>query len=279
MSDAFDRCDGDSLVVIDAARDVARDLGHSWVGPEHVLIALVEHRELLPATVGQLLPDSDALRSSLDPELDDPAPPDTELLATLGVDLDAVRAAVSGTFGPEALVGLAGRRVHQPWQPWRRPSRRCVSTLAGAGYVAPRLKEALEHALADAERRDQATITPAGRPPIGDGGCGTRPVQPRAARPRPTARRGARRHSRVAIGARSSGLHWWPGSAETPRPSGQWRQVASSVEMILRRRRGSWDGVAREVKNRWWAAATSMKARVSLSASTVTRPSSRSASR
>ncbi|HKY74987.1 MAG TPA: hypothetical protein VJS45_02520 [Acidimicrobiia bacterium] len=51
--------------------------------------------------------------------------------------------------------------VHQPWQPWRRPNRRCRSLLAGSITIAPRLKEALERAAVHAERRNPGVIDPA----------------------------------------------------------------------------------------------------------------------
>lgn len=163
MSDVFDRCDPNTMTTIETALAEARSLGHSWLGTEHLLLALVEHRSLLPTAVAQLLPeDADTIRAALTAELDGPPPRDAELLATLGIDLDGVRAAVRQTFGPEALDRLAHRGVHQPWQPWRQPSRRCTSTLAGGTTLAPRVKQALEHALADADRRHKPTIDPAG---------------------------------------------------------------------------------------------------------------------
>ena len=82
-------------------------------------------------------------------------------MKTLGIDLDEVRSTVRQTFGDDALERLR-RPVHQPWQPWRRPSRRCGSLLAGGTAVAPRVKHAFEHARRDADRRQRPTIDPAG---------------------------------------------------------------------------------------------------------------------
>jgi ATP-dependent Clp protease ATP-binding subunit ClpA len=157
----FDRCDDDTRTVIDAAVAESQRLGHSWIGTEHVLVALTLHRALLPVTVADLLPASDRVRGALarttDPEAG--APP-AELLASLGIDLGRVRTAVRSTFGSEALDRLAQRRVHQPWQPWRRPTRGCVSVLAGYQGVAPRLKEALDRAATDAARRHRSLVDP-----------------------------------------------------------------------------------------------------------------------
>jgi ATP-dependent Clp protease ATP-binding subunit ClpA len=164
VTGVFDRCDADTMTVIDTAIAEARALGHSWVGTEHLLLALVQHRDLVPPEVGRLLTaDVEVVRAALEAELGGPAPRDAELLASLGIDLDAVRVTVRRTFGAEALERLGRRRVHQPWQPWRRPRRRCMSILARGTRmaVAPRVKRALEHALAEANRQGQSAIHPA----------------------------------------------------------------------------------------------------------------------
>ena len=159
----FDRCDADTVAIIDTALAEARRLDHNWLGTEHVLLAMVQHREHLPDAAAQLLPGDRELRAALDAELGDREPAvDAELLATLGIDLDEVRATVRETFGTDALVRLAQRRVHQPWQPWRRPRRRCTSLLAGAMCVASRLKQAFAQAALDVTRRGRSVIDPAG---------------------------------------------------------------------------------------------------------------------
>jgi ATP-dependent Clp protease ATP-binding subunit ClpA len=161
----FDDCDADTAAVLEAAVDEARRMGRDWLGTEHVLLAIAGHRNVLPEPVAQLLPGVDAVRAALLMHVDErPHLPRGELLATLGIDLDEVRAAVRRTFGTEAVERLR-RPVHQPWQPWRRPSRGCTSLLAGrpeqAG-VAPRVKRALELARQDATRRRRAIIDPTG---------------------------------------------------------------------------------------------------------------------
>jgi ATP-dependent Clp protease ATP-binding subunit ClpA len=159
----FERCDQHTITVFDIAVAEARRLGHSYVGTEHLLLALVQRRDLLPETVGRLLPsDPRVLTDAIAAVLDGPPRRDAELLQTLGIDLEQVREAVRQTFGKEAIARLGRRRVHQPWQPWRRPSRRCMSLLAGGMGVAPRVKQALELALLDADRRQRPAIDPAG---------------------------------------------------------------------------------------------------------------------
>jgi hypothetical protein len=87
----------------------------------------------------------------------------SSVLSTLGIDLDEVRVSVRATFGAGALDRLAQRRAHQPWQPWqpwRRPNRGGASLLAGTQGVAPRLKQALEHAAQAVGRVEGQLIEP-----------------------------------------------------------------------------------------------------------------------
>ena len=156
----FDQCNGDTTAVLDDGLAEARRLGHNWLGTEHVLIALLQRPALLPPAVVVLLPSVDAVRSALGAAISGPPPADAELLATLGIDLQQVRTTIGQTFGTDALDRLGRRRVHQPWQPWRRPNRRCMSILAGNMSIAPRLKQALEQALRDATRRGRSLIEP-----------------------------------------------------------------------------------------------------------------------
>jgi ATP-dependent Clp protease ATP-binding subunit ClpA len=156
----FDRSDTATREIIDAAVDESRSRHHNWVGTEHLLLAFARRPDLLPADVAELLPDADAVGSAL-ASASGPGRPDAELLKTVGVDLDAVRSAVRRTFGEEGVRRLR-RPVHQPWQPWRRPSRRCTSLLVGELSVAPRAKQALDRAREHAERRQLPAIDPVG---------------------------------------------------------------------------------------------------------------------
>jgi ATP-dependent Clp protease ATP-binding subunit ClpA len=156
----FERCDQNTIAVFDTAVAEARRFGHNYLGTEHLLLALIHHRGRLPGPVAELLPgDATVVIAALEDLLGGPR--DAELLKTLGIDLDEVRSAVRRTFGDDAVDRLR-RPVRQPWQPWRRPSRRCMSLLAGGMGVAPRVKQSFEHARHDADRRHRAAIDPAG---------------------------------------------------------------------------------------------------------------------
>lgn len=158
----FDRCDGDTTTLVETALEEARRLGHNYLGTEHLLVALVRHRELLPEPVAVMLPnDAAMLSAAVDTPGAGPLAKDAELLKVVGIDLDEVRTAVRQTFGGDALERLGRRRLHQPWQPWRRPTRRCTSLLAGVMSVAPRVKQALNRSLLDATRRQRDAIDPA----------------------------------------------------------------------------------------------------------------------
>jgi ATP-dependent Clp protease ATP-binding subunit ClpA len=159
----FPGCDASTNAVLEAARAEARGLGHNYLGTEHLLLAFMQRRDLLPAEAARLLPDDAAIVRSalLSTATGGPRHSHAELLKLVGVDLEEVRSAVRRTFGAEALDSLGRRGVHQPWQPWRRPSRRCTSLLAGTIHVAPRVKQAMERARIDADRRGAAAIAPA----------------------------------------------------------------------------------------------------------------------
>jgi ATP-dependent Clp protease ATP-binding subunit ClpA len=148
----FERCNENTTTIVDTAIAEAKQLRHNYLGTEHLLLAFTRHRDLLPDDVAALLPTTREVRDLLVGEIGTPRQHDAELLRTVGVDLDDVRAAVRRTFGDRAVEELGRRRVRQPWQPWRRPARRCTSLLAGTMSVAPRVKQAFEHARKAADR-------------------------------------------------------------------------------------------------------------------------------
>src|SRR5207253_1958199 len=88
----FERCDPATKLVVDAALEEARARGHSWLGTEHLLLALARRHDLLPADAAALVPDADAVATALSAEIG-PGRAKAELLKVLGVDLDEVRSA------------------------------------------------------------------------------------------------------------------------------------------------------------------------------------------
>lgn len=170
MSDQF----GPALreTVVDAQRQ-ARRLGHTAIGGEHLLLALARSwtpagavlreqgvtPERVEAQITRLLPG--AARQNRDQRTAGPI--DAEALATIGIDLDAVRAQVERAFGPGALT-LPVRCNRRPaWSRLRRPGRRASRgnhppRLRGHLPLTNRAKQMIECARRDA--REQQAITP-----------------------------------------------------------------------------------------------------------------------
>ena len=112
-----------------AGAELARRLGHDYVGTEHVLSVLIRDPEG-PATrlLAQLGIGVDAVDAALACWLADGTPAariDPQALAELGIDLDTVRERLERTFGPGAL---------------ERTRSSCLG-------ICPRLKRAMVHAL------------------------------------------------------------------------------------------------------------------------------------
>ena len=121
----FERFTRDARDVVVRAHQEAADLGHDHVGTEHLLLG-VAARGGLPAS---LRLEHGALREAV---AGSSQPLDADALATIGIDLDAVRRAVDESFWPGALSG-------------RRPP-----DVRGNVKVAPEAKKALELALREA---------------------------------------------------------------------------------------------------------------------------------
>jgi len=116
---------------IAAGAKEARQLGHHYVGTEHLLLAITRNSESAAATaLSRLGVSGEAIRSAIEAELGvaPPAGIDPAALATLGIDLDAVRQRLEETFGEGALE----------------------QTRRGCMQVTPRAKQALEQALREA---------------------------------------------------------------------------------------------------------------------------------
>jgi ATP-dependent Clp protease ATP-binding subunit ClpA len=125
-----------------AGAEQSRTFGHDYVGTEHVLLALVDDPS---APVAQMLGrfglTGDVVRRDIERIIGTGIDPrrraiDPDALATLGIDLDEVSRRVEETFGPGALESArSGAFDH------RAETCRCI---------VPRLKKALELALAEA---------------------------------------------------------------------------------------------------------------------------------
>ena len=107
--------------IVQAQAD-ARELGHGHIGCEHLLLAAAGTDEPAGAVLrGQgVTPErikAEILRASGPGQTADPAGGlDREALASIGIDLDAVRARIEAAFGPDALTRAlpAARQRRRP---------------------------------------------------------------------------------------------------------------------------------------------------------------------
>jgi ATP-dependent Clp protease ATP-binding subunit ClpA len=101
----------------------ARRLGHHYLGPEHLLVGLlVEGGNLAARVLVANGLDLATVRAGIDRliaqgVLPGPQPSDGELLASLGVDLEAVHSRLQATFGEHAYWDTAQRIRHRAAQP------------------------------------------------------------------------------------------------------------------------------------------------------------------
>ena len=94
-----------ALGYLTPAERAARVLGHDYVGTEHILLGLLERPHgVATLALGRLGISVDETRDRLLGKIHSPEPRfDPGALATLGVDLDQVRARVEEAFGPGSL--------------------------------------------------------------------------------------------------------------------------------------------------------------------------------
>jgi len=148
-------------VVVQAQAD-ARRLGHHYIGCEHLLLAAAATGEPASATLrdrgvtpGRI--EAEILRTIGRGQTADPLGGlDRQALASIGIDLDAVRARIEAVFGPDALT-----QTHPAACQRRRP-------VWGKGPLAEltrrrRRRRARRHAPAGTFRRPPASAGPAPR--------------------------------------------------------------------------------------------------------------------
>jgi ATP-dependent Clp protease ATP-binding subunit ClpA len=100
----FERFTDTAREVVVQAQANARRLGHNWIGCEHLLMAAATADD----PVGAVLRDHGVTRERIEATMLSTIGPvrglDKEALASIGIDLDAVRARVEAAFGPDALT-------------------------------------------------------------------------------------------------------------------------------------------------------------------------------
>jgi ATP-dependent Clp protease ATP-binding subunit ClpA len=143
----FERFDPDAREVLVRAQAEAHRLHHGWLGCEHLLLALTTDRAQARYTLNAY----GVTHSSVDRAIErlvGRGVTDADALASIGIDLSAVRARIDEVFGPGALDRVITKRR------WRRPrrSKRCGAPrsprllLAGQLPFTPRSKRCLQNA-------------------------------------------------------------------------------------------------------------------------------------
>ena len=120
----FERFTDTARHVVAQAQDDARGLGHGYIGCEHLLLAAAGTGE----QAGAVLRDQGVTPERIKAEILHAGGPgqtagpagglDREAMASIGIDLDAVRARIEATFGPDALnraLPAARQRRRPAW--------------------------------------------------------------------------------------------------------------------------------------------------------------------
>jgi ATP-dependent Clp protease ATP-binding subunit ClpA len=136
----FERFTDGARGVVTGAETEARALRHPHIGTEHLLVSLLNGGDDVARTANRHGLDADRVRAGIAELTVDPLDP--EALSTLGIDLDAVRAATERTFGEGALDA---------------PRDRCRGR-NGRPSFSPKAKKALELSLRHALRLKQKHI-------------------------------------------------------------------------------------------------------------------------
>jgi ATP-dependent Clp protease ATP-binding subunit ClpA len=146
----FERFSEDGRLAIVRAQGEARQLGHGYLGTEHILLGISGSQGLGARALSRLGFDREAARAELrrmigaGPDLAS----DEEALRAIGIDLDEVRRRIEAAFGPGALD-----RVSTPARRGFRRRRRCETELGSVPIpFTPRAKRSIQLSLREATR-------------------------------------------------------------------------------------------------------------------------------
>jgi ATP-dependent Clp protease ATP-binding subunit ClpA len=159
----FERFTVGAREAVVGAQAEARALGNRYIGTEHTLIALVSLDEIAPLFEGTGV-DADSVRADVRRLVSRPYAPDLSFteadaedaaaLKAIGIDLNAVRAAIEANFGSGAL------QMPRPAKKKRGLFGRFNDEQRGHIPFTPRNKKVLELSLREALRLRQRFIAP-----------------------------------------------------------------------------------------------------------------------
>jgi ATP-dependent Clp protease ATP-binding subunit ClpA len=152
----FERLTRDARTAVEGARAQAARLGHGWVGTEHLLLSLCGGDQPTASVFATFGLSVEVVEREIVRQLARPWDSDRAALASLGIDLDQVRASVEAVFGPGAL-DEAGEPRRRRWRRRRRST--CLAPTRDCSPFTPRSKKCLELALREALRLQHSSIT------------------------------------------------------------------------------------------------------------------------
>jgi ATP-dependent Clp protease ATP-binding subunit ClpA len=171
----FERFTGDARAAVVQAQHHARRLGHRYIGCEHLLLAAASTGEPASAALREHGVTPEGVETEivrlvgLGQAVNLFSASDREALASIGIDLDAVRARVEAAFGPDAFTRAAPAtcRRNRPavrknpvalLRRARRGGHHQHAAPAGHLPFTPRAKKSLERSLREAEARHDSYI-------------------------------------------------------------------------------------------------------------------------
>jgi hypothetical protein len=142
----FERFAPDAKFAVVDAQKLARRLGHSYIGGEHILLAVVSANspasailsahgltpEYVEAQITRRVGPGTGAGGDLFGSLD------RDALAAIGIDLDTVRATIEASFGPQALA-RADVELQRGVKLEPRPAGSLLSRLNPRRHLPPRL--------------------------------------------------------------------------------------------------------------------------------------------
>jgi ATP-dependent Clp protease ATP-binding subunit ClpA len=160
VSGVWDRLTPAARQVMNLALEESEQLGHGYVGDEHVLLGLLREQASQASSLlrGHGL-DLSGARAELQRMVAAGLTPrshtdDVRALRAVGIDVENVRQRLVAAFGAEAVGAAVWRASRRPW--WRGGGRR-RTPLCGPPFFA---KRAMQLAVSYAESRGETGVTP-----------------------------------------------------------------------------------------------------------------------
>jgi ATP-dependent Clp protease ATP-binding subunit ClpA len=156
----WDRLNAPARHVMADALDAADELGHDYIGDEHVLLGLLgeesgsARRFLERHGLDRAAARTELLRLTVAGQIPRPRRDQAADLRTVGIDVDQVARRLTAAFGPDAVGRAVWRASRRPW--WRGGGRR-RTPLCGKPLAA---KRALALAADYADSRGRGDVGP-----------------------------------------------------------------------------------------------------------------------